>query len=155
MGSALLVDYSSKTSLGWVHLCASLCCWVLLFQLLVFWFLCFKLLKRVLDKTNKLLWSLETRPKRTPLYLTLSQLPVKTQCLSQCYAFQRLVISIEFWSTESIFNQFSVFSKTKFNALCVCLQYEQPRSIKIDIRSGKPITLVFSVVTKMRLWHWA
>jgi hypothetical protein len=48
------------------------------------------------------------------------------------------------WSTESIFNQFSVFLKT-LNALCVCLQYKHPRSIKRVIRSGKPITSVFPV----------
>jgi hypothetical protein len=33
------------------------------------------------------------------------------------------------WSTESIFNQFSVILRT-VNALCVCLQYKHPRSIK-------------------------
>jgi hypothetical protein len=32
---------------------------------------------------------------------------------------------LNFWSTESIFNQFSVFLKT-LNALCVCLQYNTP-----------------------------
>jgi hypothetical protein len=37
-----------------------------------------------------------------------------------------------------------VFLKT-LNALCVCLQYKHPRSIKRVIRSGKPMTLVFPV----------
>jgi hypothetical protein len=46
-----------------------------------------------------------------------------------------------FWSTESIFNQFSVFLKT-LNALCVCLQYKHPRSMKRVIRSDKPVTLL-------------
>jgi hypothetical protein len=45
------------------------------------------------------------------------------------------------WSTESIFNQFSVFLKT-LNALCVCLQYKHPRSMKRVIRSEKPVTLL-------------
>jgi hypothetical protein len=49
-----------------------------------------------------------------------------------------------FWSTESIFNQFRVFLKT-LNALCVCLQCKHPRSIKRFIRSDKPITSVFRV----------
>jgi hypothetical protein len=50
---------------------------------------------------------------------------------------------LNFWSTESIFNQFSVFLKT-LNALCVCkcLQYKHPRSIKKVIRSDKPVTLL-------------
>jgi hypothetical protein len=48
---------------------------------------------------------------------------------------------LNFWSTESIFNQFSVFLKT-LNALCVCLQYKHPRSIKRVIRSDKPVTLL-------------
>jgi hypothetical protein len=48
---------------------------------------------------------------------------------------------LNFWSTESIFNQFSVFLKT-FNALCVCLQYNYPRSMKRVIRSDKPVTLL-------------
>jgi hypothetical protein len=47
---------------------------------------------------------------------------------------------LNFWSTESIFNQFSEFLKT-LNALCVCLQYKHPRSIKRVIRSDKPVTL--------------
>jgi hypothetical protein len=34
-----------------------------------------------------------------------------------------------FWSTEPIFNQFFVFLRT-MNALCVCVQYKYPRSIK-------------------------
>jgi hypothetical protein len=46
-----------------------------------------------------------------------------------------------FWSTESIFNQFSVFLRT-LNALCVCLQYKYHRSIKRVIRSDKPVTLL-------------
>jgi hypothetical protein len=45
------------------------------------------------------------------------------------------------WFTESIFNQFSMFLKTS-NALCVCLQYKHPRSIKRVIRSDKPVTLL-------------
>jgi hypothetical protein len=79
--------------------------------------------------------------------LTLSPPAVKTQWLSQCQAFQRLVRSsqyssqLNFWSTESIFNQFSVFLKT-LNVLCVCLQYKHPRSIKRVIRSDKPVTLL-------------
>jgi hypothetical protein len=48
---------------------------------------------------------------------------------------------LNFWSTESIFNQFSVFLKT-LNALCVCLQYKHPRSIKWVIWSDKPVTLL-------------
>jgi hypothetical protein len=48
---------------------------------------------------------------------------------------------LNFWSTESMFNQFSVFLKT-LNALCVCLQYRHPRSIKRVIRSDKPVTLL-------------
>jgi hypothetical protein len=48
---------------------------------------------------------------------------------------------LNFWSTESIFNQFSVFLKT-LNALCVCLQYKHPRSMKRVIRSDKPVTLL-------------
>jgi hypothetical protein len=48
---------------------------------------------------------------------------------------------LNFWSTESVFNQFSVFLKT-LNALCVCLQYKHPRSMKRVIRSEKPVTLL-------------
>jgi hypothetical protein len=48
---------------------------------------------------------------------------------------------LNFWSTESIFNQFSVFLKTLI-ALCICLQYKHPRSIKRVIRSDKPVTLL-------------
>jgi hypothetical protein len=48
---------------------------------------------------------------------------------------------LNFWSTESIFNPFSVFLKT-LNALCVCLQYKHPRSTKRVIRSDKPVTLL-------------
>jgi hypothetical protein len=48
---------------------------------------------------------------------------------------------LNFWSTESIFSQFSVFLKT-LNALCVCLQYKHPRSMKRVIRSDKPVTLL-------------
>jgi hypothetical protein len=48
---------------------------------------------------------------------------------------------LNFWSTESIFNQFSVFLKT-LNALCVCLQYKHPRPMKRVIRSDKPVTLL-------------
>jgi hypothetical protein len=45
---------------------------------------------------------------------------------------------LNFWSTESIFNQFSVFVKT-LNALRVCLQYKHPKRV---IRSDKPVTLL-------------
>jgi hypothetical protein len=88
----------------------------------------------------------------SPTFKTLSLKTVKTQCLSQCQAVQRLVrsshiliisILINVWSTESIFNQFSVFLKT-WNALCVCLAYEHPRSIERVIRSAKSITSVKS-----------
>jgi hypothetical protein len=48
---------------------------------------------------------------------------------------------LNFWSTESIFNQFSVFLRT-LNALCVCLQYKHPRSMERVIRSDKPVTLL-------------
>jgi hypothetical protein len=48
---------------------------------------------------------------------------------------------LNFWSTESIFNQFSVLLKT-LNALCVCLQYKHPRSMKGVIRSDNPVTLL-------------
>jgi hypothetical protein len=48
---------------------------------------------------------------------------------------------LNFWSTESIFNPFSVFLKT-LNALCVCLQYKHTSSMKRVIRSDKPITLL-------------
>jgi hypothetical protein len=48
---------------------------------------------------------------------------------------------LNFWSTESIFNQFSVFLKT-LNAPCVCLQYKHPMSMKRVIRSDKPVTLL-------------
>jgi hypothetical protein len=48
---------------------------------------------------------------------------------------------LNFSSTESIFYQFSAFLKT-WNALCVCLQYKHPRSIKKVIRSDKPVTLL-------------
>jgi hypothetical protein len=48
---------------------------------------------------------------------------------------------LNFWSTESIFNQFSVFLKT-LNALCVCLQYKHPRSMKRVIRSDNPVALL-------------
>jgi hypothetical protein len=85
--------------------------------------------------------------------LTLSPQAVKTQCLSQCQAFQRLVRSSHslvnwilknFWSAESIFNQFSVFLKT-LNAICVCLQYKHPRSMKRVIRTDKPTTSIVPV----------
>jgi hypothetical protein len=48
---------------------------------------------------------------------------------------------LNFWSTESIFNQFSVVLKI-LNALCVCLQYKHPRSMERVIRSDKPVTLL-------------
>jgi hypothetical protein len=88
--------------------------------------------------------------------LTLSPPALKTKCFSQWQAFQRLVRSSHtlvnwilnnFWFTELIFNQFRVFLKT-LNALCVCLQYKHPRSIKRVIRSDKPITSVFPVKSK-------
>jgi hypothetical protein len=91
--------------------------------------------------------------KRNICCLTLSPPAVKTRCLSQCQAFQRLVRSSHTlvnwmlnncWSTESIFNQFSVILKT-LNALCACLQYKHTRSIIRVIRSDKPITSVFPV----------
>jgi hypothetical protein len=80
------------------------------------------------------------------IQLTLSPPAVKTQWLFQCQAFQRRekfphCSQLNFWSTELIFNQFSVFLKT-LNALYVCLQYKHPRSIKRVIRSDKPITLL-------------
>jgi hypothetical protein len=53
---------------------------------------------------------------------------------------------LNFWSTESIFNQLSVFVKT-LNALCVCLQYKHIRSMKRVIRSDKPVTLL--------VLHWS
>jgi hypothetical protein len=55
--------------------CCCSSCWF-------FWFLCFKLLKKVLDKTNKLLWTLETRPKRTPLYIRTLASPRNHLCVS-------------------------------------------------------------------------
>jgi hypothetical protein len=48
---------------------------------------------------------------------------------------------LNFWSTESILNQFRLFLKT-LNALCVCLQYKHHRSMKRVIRSDKPVTLL-------------
>jgi hypothetical protein len=48
---------------------------------------------------------------------------------------------LNFWSTESIFNQFSVFLKT-LNALCICLQYKHPTSMKRVIKSDKPVTVL-------------
>jgi hypothetical protein len=48
---------------------------------------------------------------------------------------------LNFWSTKSIFNQFSVFLKT-LNALWVCLQYKHLRSMKRVIRSDKPVPLL-------------
>jgi hypothetical protein len=48
---------------------------------------------------------------------------------------------LNFWSTESIFNPFSVFLKP-LNALFVCLQYKHPRSMKRVIRSDNPVTLL-------------
>jgi hypothetical protein len=69
----------------------------------------------------------------------------KTHCLSQCQAIQRLVRSSHtlvkwilnnFWSTESIFNWFSVFLKT-WNVIF--------RLMKRVIRSDKPITSVYPV----------
>jgi hypothetical protein len=97
--------------------------------------------------------SRQTQQTETKMCLTLQPPAVKTQCLSQCQAFQRLVRSSHtlfnwilnnFWSTTSIFNQFSVFLKI-LNALCVCLQYKHPRSIKRVIRSDKPLASVFLV----------
>jgi hypothetical protein len=48
---------------------------------------------------------------------------------------------LNFWSTESIFNHFSVFLKT-LNALCVCLQHKHTRSVRRVIRSDKRVTLL-------------
>jgi hypothetical protein len=63
---------------------------------------------------------------------------------------------LNFWSTESIFNQFSVFFKT-LNAPCVCLQYKHPRSMKRVIRSDKPTGLFAPpfLVAQMRQRRWA
>jgi hypothetical protein len=78
--------------------------------------------------------------------LTLSPPAVKTQWLSvpgvpaSCEKFPHSS-QLNFWSTESISNQFSVFLET-LNAICVCLQYKHPRSIKRVIRSDKPVTLL-------------
>jgi hypothetical protein len=106
--------------------------------------------KKISEKISKLLLR---KSAKGAAVLTLSLPAVKTQWLSQCQAFRRLVRSSHtvvnwilnnFWSTESIFNQFSEFLKT-LNALCVCLQYKHPRSMKRIIRSDKPITSVFPV----------
>jgi hypothetical protein len=56
-----------------------------------------------------------------------------------------------FWSTESYFNQFSEFLKT-LNALCICLKYKHPWSMKRVIRSDKQISFPCQV-EKMRLWR--
>jgi hypothetical protein len=78
--------------------------------------------------------------------LTLSPPAVKTQWLSvpgvpaSCEKFPHSS-QFNFWSTESIFNQFSLFLKT-LNALCICPQYKHPRSMKRVIRSDKPVTLL-------------
>jgi hypothetical protein len=53
---------------------------------------------------------------------------------------------LNFWSTESIFNQLSVFVKT-LNALCVCLQYKHPRLVKRVTRSIKPVTLLLLLLS--------
>jgi hypothetical protein len=68
--------------------------------------------------------------------MTLSVLGAPASCEKFPHSSQ-----LNFSSTESIFNQFSVFLKI-LNALCVCLQYKHPRSIKRVIRSGKPVTLL-------------
>jgi hypothetical protein len=52
-----------------------------------------------------------------------------------------------FWSTESIFNRFDLLNRFQsvlktLNAVCVCLQYKHPRSMKKVIRSDKPVTLL-------------
>jgi hypothetical protein len=80
-------------------------------------------------------------------HLALSPPAVKTQWLSQCQAFQRRVRSshtLVNW-TFDLLNRFSIrlacFLKT-LNALCVCLQYKHPRSMKRVIRSDKPVTLL-------------
>jgi hypothetical protein len=80
------------------------------------------------------------------IYLTLSPPAVKMQWLSvpgvpaSCEKFPHSS-QLNFWSFESIFNQFSVLLKI-LNALCVWLQYKHPKSIKRVIRSDKPITLL-------------
>jgi hypothetical protein len=83
----------------------------------------------------------------TMIMVTLSPPAVKTQWLSQCQAFQHLVRSshtLVNW-TFDLLNRFSIslacFLKT-LNALCVCLQYKHPRSMKGVIRSDKPVTLL-------------
>jgi hypothetical protein len=44
-----------------------------------------------------------------------------------------------------------VFLKT-LNALCICLRYKHPRSVKRVIRSDKPITSVFPVKSKKKCY---
>jgi hypothetical protein len=68
--------------------------------------------------------------------MTLSVPGVPASCEKFLHSSQ-----LNFWSTESIFYQFSVFLKT-LNTLCVCLQYKHPRSMKRVIRSDKPVTLL-------------
>jgi hypothetical protein len=68
--------------------------------------------------------------------MTLSVPDVPASCEKFSHSSQ-----LNFWSTEPIFNQFSVFLKT-LNALCVCLQSKHPRSMKRVIRSDKLITLL-------------
>jgi hypothetical protein len=68
--------------------------------------------------------------------MTLSVPRVLASCEKFPHASQ-----LNFWSTQSIFNQFSVFLKT-LNAFCVCLQYKHPRSMKRVIRADKPVTLL-------------
>jgi hypothetical protein len=68
--------------------------------------------------------------------MTLSVTDVPASCEKFPHSSQ-----LNFWFTESIFNQFSVFLKT-LNALCVWLQYKHPRSVERVIRSDKPVTLI-------------
>jgi hypothetical protein len=75
------------------------------------------------------------------MYLTLSPPAVKTQCLSQCQAFQCLVRSSHtlvnwilnnFWSTESIdFHSVEcVFENIECPLHLFAIQYKHSRSIK-------------------------
>jgi hypothetical protein len=75
--------------------------------------------------------------------LTISLPAVKTLCLSLVKSSHTLVNwhLNNFWSDEPIFNQCFVFLKTS-NALCICLQYKHPRSLKRVISSDKPVTLL-------------
>jgi hypothetical protein len=59
-----------------------------------------------------------------------------------------------FWSTEPIFNQFFFVFLRTVNALCVCLQYKHPRSIKES--SGQTSQSFQSTLSsRIRLRRWA